>query len=101
MASNPGTAHAVLEHPSHSVEKEEDIKAVISFEDGVISFKDGDFKDGVISFKYGEVSRFGLAVRRKVGKRKDLGSIPLRLSFLFKKVVVCGHCLVTLTITSY
>ena len=32
----------------------------------------------------------GLAV-----KRKDLGSIPLRLSFLFKKVVVCGLCLVT------
>ena len=26
---------------------------------------------------------------------------PLRLSFLFKKVVVCGHCLVTLSITSY
>ena len=41
--------------------------------------------DGVASF----VSRFGLAVRRSVGKRKDLGSIPLRLSFLFKKVVVC------------
>ena len=40
------------------------------------------------------VSRFGLAVRRYAGKRKDLGSIPLRLSFLFKKVVVCGHCLV-------
>ena len=37
----------------------------------------------------------------KAGKRKDLGSIPLRLSFLFKKVVVCGHCLVTLSITSY
>ena len=33
------------------------------------------------------VSRFGLAVRRKAGKRKDLGSIPLRLSFLFKS---CG-----------
>ena len=32
---------------------------------------------------------------------KDLGSIPLRLSFLFKKVVVCGHCLVTWSITSY
>ena len=47
------------------------------------------------------VSRFGLAVRRKAGKRKDLGSIPLRFSFLFKKVVVCGHCLVTLSITSY
>ena len=30
----------------------------------------------------------------EAGKRKDLGSIPLRLSFLFKKVVVCGHCLV-------
>ena len=47
------------------------------------------------------VSRFGLAVRRYASKRKDLGSIPLRLSFLFKKVVVCGHCLVTLSITSY
>ena len=45
------------------------------------------------------VSRFGLAVRRYAGKRKDLGSIPLRLSFLFKKVVVCGHCLVTLSLT--
>ena len=33
------------------------------------------------------VSRFGLAVRRQAGKRKDLGSIPLRLSFLFKS---CG-----------
>ena len=32
-------------------------------------------------------SRFGLAVRRKAGKRKDLGSIPLRFSFLFKS---CG-----------
>ena len=29
-------------------------------------------------------SRFGLAIRRKVGKQKDLGSIPLRLSFFFK-----------------
>ena len=46
------------------------------------------------------VSRFGLAVRRyKAGKRKDLGSIPLRLSFLFKKAVVCGHCLATLSLT--
>ena len=36
------------------------------------------------------VSRFGLA-----GKLKGLGLIPLRLSFLFEKVV-CGHCLVTL-----
>ena len=47
------------------------------------------------------VNRFGLAVRCYAGKRKDLGSIPLRLSFLFKKVVVCGHCLVTLSTTSY
>ena len=47
------------------------------------------------------LSRIGPAVRRWAGKRKDLDSIPLRLSFLFKKVVVCGHCLVTLSITSY
>ena len=33
------------------------------------------------------LSRFGLAVRRLAGKRKGLGSIPLRLSFLFKS---CG-----------
>ena len=31
------------------------------------------------------VSKFGLAVRRWAGKQKDLGSIPLRLSFFFKK----------------
>ena len=48
------------------------------------------------------MSRFGLAVRSGlVGKPKDLGSIPLRLSFFFKNVVVCGHCPVTLSITSY
>ena len=47
------------------------------------------------------MSRFGLAVRRQAGKRKDFGSIPLRLSFLFKKVVVWGHCLVSLSIASY
>ena len=35
----------------------------------------------------------------KAGKWKDLGLIPLQLSFLFKKVVVCRHCLVTLSIT--
>ena len=45
------------------------------------------------------VSRFGLAVMCYAGKRKDLGSIPLRLSFLFRKVVVCGRCLVTLSLT--
>ena len=44
------------------------------------------------------MSRFGLAVRRQVGKQKDLGSIPLWFAFLFKKVVVCGHCLVTLSL---
>ena len=38
--------------------------------------------------------RFGLA-----GKQKDFGSIPLRLSFLFKRVVVYGHCLLTLSLT--
>ena len=33
------------------------------------------------------VSQFGLAVRRSAGKQRDLGSNPLRLSFLFKS---CG-----------
>ena len=41
-----------------------------------------------------KMSRSGLPVRQK-----DFGSIPLRLSFLFKQVVVCGHCLVTLSLT--
>ena len=45
------------------------------------------------------VGRFGLAVRRQAGKPRDLGSYPLRLSFLFEKVVVCGHCLATLSLT--
>ena len=45
------------------------------------------------------VSRFSPAVRRSAGKQKDLGLNPLRLSLLFKKVVVCGHCLVTLSLT--
>ena len=39
------------------------------------------------------VSRFGLVVKRQAGKQKGLGSIPFRLSFLFKNVVVCGHAL--------
>ena len=60
----------------------------------------GDYVD-IIIIIICLVSRFGLAVRRQAGKRKDLGSIPRRFSFLFKKVVVCGHCLVTLSITSY
>ena len=46
------------------------------------------------------VSRCGLAVRRQSGKHeKGLRSIPLRLSFLFGKVVVRGRCLVTLSLT--
>ena len=35
---------------------------------------------------------------KEAGKQKGLGVIPLLLSFLFKKVVVCGHCLVTLSL---
>ena len=42
---------------------------------------------------------FGLAVRRYAGKQKGLGSIQLRLSLPFRKVVVGGHCLVTLSLT--
>ena len=45
-----------------------------------------------------DLSRFGPAVRHKASKQKDLGSIPLRLSFLFR-AVVCGHYLVALFIT--
>ena len=50
------------------------------------------------------MSRFGLAVRRLGGKQKGLRSIPVRLSSLFEKVVVCGHCptsSLTITDTSY
>ena len=46
------------------------------------------------------VSRPGLAVRLyyyRAVKQTELGSIPLRFSSLFRKVVVCGHCLVTLS----
>ena len=45
------------------------------------------------------VSWFGLAVRHYAGKQRDLNSNPLWLSFLFKSCVVCGHCLVTLSLT--
>ena len=33
------------------------------------------------------------------GKQRDVGSNPFRLSFLFKGVVVCGHCLLTSSLT--
>ena len=39
-----------------------------------------------------------LVVRCQAGKQGNLGSIPLRLSSL-QKVVVCGCCLVTLSLT--
>ena len=42
------------------------------------------------------VNWFGLTVRCWAGKQKGLSLIPFQLSLLFKKVVVCGHCLVTL-----
>ena len=45
------------------------------------------------------VSQFGLGVTCWAGKQKGLGSIPQWLSLLFEKVVVCGHCLVTLSLT--
>ena len=32
--------------------------------------------------------------------REAEGPIPLRLSLLFKKVVTCGHCLETLSLTA-
>ena len=42
------------------------------------------------------MSRFGPAVRRKAGKQKDLGSIPLQLSSLKK----CGIVTLSLTVTT-
>ena len=45
------------------------------------------------------VSQFRLAVRDQAGKQNGLGSIPLWLSLLFTKVIVCGQCLVTLSLT--
>ena len=49
------------------------------------------------------VSRLGLAVTEAIGlyalRRASDGLIPLRLSFLFKKVVVSGHCRLTLSLT--
>ena len=46
------------------------------------------------------MSQFGLVVRHWAGKREDLNLILLWLSFFFKKVVVCGYNLMTLSITS-
>ena len=40
------------------------------------------FKHICLPYQY--ASRFGLAIRREAGKQRDLGSNPLRLSFLFK-----------------
>ena len=39
-------------------------------------------------------------VRRSVGKRKDAGSTPLFGSSISSKVVIYGHCLVTLPCTT-
>ncbi len=58
----------------------------------------GPFKHHVYLLTSLIESRFGPAVRRQAGKQNGLGSIPLRLSFLFKTVVVCGHCLVILSL---
>ena len=44
------------------------------------------------------VSWFGLTVRHSINNQRELGSKPLRLSFS-SKVIVCGHCLVILSLT--
>ncbi len=50
----------------------------------------------LFSLEWG-VSRCGLAVRRLAGKQKDLGSIRFGSPFSsLQKIVVYGHCLVTL-----
>ena len=45
------------------------------------------------------IRQFGLAVKHYAGKQKGLSSIPLQLSFLVRKVVVCGCYLVTRSFT--
>ena len=45
------------------------------------------------------VSRLGMLVRRSAGKRKDAGSSPRFGSPFSSKVVIYGHCLVTLPCT--
>ena len=62
------------------------------------------YKKGFINQSVGlhpVMSQFGLVVRHWAGKREDLNLILLWLSFLFRKVVVCGYSLMTLSITSY
>ena len=44
------------------------------------------------------MSQFGLAVRRWAGKQTDFVRIRFGSPFS-SKVVVCGHCLVTLSLT--
>ena len=62
-----------------------------------ISFKVSDSQPVLIpsSVAYKIVSRCGLVVRRLAGKQKDLGSIRFGSPFS-SKLVVYGHCLVTL-----
>jgi len=45
------------------------------------------------------VSQFGLAVMHWASKQKGISLIPLWLSLLFKEVVICRHCLLTLSLT--
>ena len=45
------------------------------------------------------VSRLGLVVGRSAGKRKDIGSTPRFGSPFSSKIVIYGHCLVTLPCT--
>ena len=45
------------------------------------------------------VSWFGLEVRHYACKQKDLGSVPLQLSFLFIEVCLSYDCLVLLPLT--
>ena len=50
-------------------------------------------------YKTGDESRFGLAVRRRLESGRT--SVRYRFGSPFSsKVVVCGHCLVTLSLTT-
>ena len=47
------------------------------------TMKSMDYKS-INGIRTGNMSQFGLAVRRQAGKRRDLSSNPLQLSFFFK-----------------
>ena len=80
LSHSSWTMKNVVLKASHSCRITCDKSAVSLLESGAL-YRNDQHQHAV------RVSRFGLAVRRYAGKQRDLGSNPLRLSFLFKN---CG-----------